>query len=780
MTPASKHAPVAAPSWWSRLRRSRRVQQGCAAGLIGIALAALTWWCLPKPDLYPPGLSFSRALLDREGRIIHLTLTTDDKYRLRTPLQEIQPDLIEATLLMEDRHFAHHLGVNPLSMVRSFWGVCTGTRSGGGSTITMQLARLRFGLATRSLPGKAVQMARAVQLERHYPKDAILEAYLNLAPYGGNVEGIGAASLLWCGKSAARLTTRESIALSVIPQSPSRRRPKPGERNSALAAAQFRLWQRWQVNHGQRIDPLDAGFTLQPESGSPQEAPHLARRLLREDGARVASTLDLPLQQTLEETIRTFLQTRHDTGISNACALLVHAPSREVRAYIGSAAFLDARIQGQVDGVRARRSPGSALKPFIYALAMQQGLIHPRSLVRDGRVTFGAYNPENFDRGFSGPIPAEDALFHSRNIPALTLTRQLEEPCLYEFLQRAGVSLPKPQDHYGLALPLGGAEVSLEELAELYALLASDGSPRPIRFVRDAPDRSPPAPLLTPQTCFLTRGMLASRENEEGLNDPSISWKTGTSHGFRDAWAAGIQGDYVIVVWIGNFDGTANPAFVARRCAAPLLFDCFHHLRLPNQPDLAPPGVSLVELCAVSGQLPCPHCRHRRMGWFLPGVSPIKPCEIHRELLLDPRTRRRVAADDGTRPLLREVYEIWPPDVLALFREAGLPRREIPPLEPGQPVAASANARAPQITSPQRSLVYALQLQDPARRSIPLRVDAAAGVRTVFWFAGSSFLGSGAPDSAFLWKPSPGNWEVYVLDDQGRSDSCKVRVKVVE
>jgi penicillin-binding protein 1C len=229
-----------------------------------------------------------------------------------------------------------------------------------------------------------------------------------------------------------------------------------------------------------------------------------------------------------------------------------------------------------------------------------------------------------------------------------------------------------------------------------------------------------------------------------------------------------------------NFDGTANPAFVARRCAAPLLFDCFHHLRLPNRPDPAPPGVKQVELCAVSGQLPSPHCRHRRMGWFLPGVSPIKPCEIHRELLLDPRTGRRVAADDGTRPLLREVYEIWPPDVLALFREAGLPRREIPPLEPGQPVAASPNARPPQITSPQRSLVYALQLQDPGRRSIPLRVDAAAGVRTVFWFAGSSFLGSGAPGSPFLWKPSPGNWEVYVLDDQGRSDSCKVRVEVVE
>ncbi|MEZ0273828.1 MAG: transglycosylase domain-containing protein, partial [Roseimicrobium sp.] len=203
----------------------------------------LAYALAPKPDLYPQGLTFSRALLDRDGRVIHLTLADDARYRLHTPLAEISPELIEATLLLEDRHFHSHPGINPLSLGRACWGVVTGTRRGGASTVTMQLARLRFDLSTRSFFGKFTQMLRAIQLERHYSKEEILEAYLNLAPYGGNVEGIGAASLLWCNKTAKDLTAREAVTLSVLPQSPTRRRPKLSGANDALAGAQFRLWQ---------------------------------------------------------------------------------------------------------------------------------------------------------------------------------------------------------------------------------------------------------------------------------------------------------------------------------------------------------------------------------------------------------------------------------------------------------------------------------------------------------------------------------------------------------
>lgn len=792
---------------WRRrwLRRSLLT----VAGLLTLALLAYTF--APKPDLYPPGLTFSRALLDRDGRVIHLTLAADARYRLHTPLAEISPKLIEATLLLEDRHFHSHPGINPLSLGRAVWGVVTRTPKGGASTISMQLARLRFDLATRSFFGKLTQMARAVQLERHYTKDEILEAYLNLAPYGGNVEGVGAAAQLWCNKQARDLTARESVSLSVLPQSPTRRRPKIVGKNDALAKAQFRLWQRWQEAHGLRADSLDATFTLQPDAKPPREAPHLARRLLAlpvipsmvsDEGPQevnravansgasaqtppLVSTIDLEKQKLIEGTLRDFLSVRREVGMTNACAVLVHAPSREVLAYVGSASFLSNDIFGQVDGITARRSPGSALKPFIYALALQQGLLHPRTLLRDGQVAFGDYNPENFDREFTGPIPAEDALFRSRNIPAVSLSRRLEAPGLYGFLKQAGVALPQPAEYYGLALPLGGGEVSMEELASMYAMLASDGCARPLRYTPadsgiSSSSSSGPA-LLTPEACFLTRRMLASREEEAGLSDPTISWKTGTSHGFRDAWAAGIRGDYVCVVWIGNFNGKSNPAFIARKCAAPLLFEVYHRLRLPWRRDSPPEGVKEVELCAVSGQLPTPHCQHCRQGWFIPGKSPIAPCEIHREVLLDQASGMRLAADDGRAGLRREVYEFWPPDMLTLFRQAGVPRREVPPLEPSATALRSAQAQdIPRITSPQARLTYTLRAKDASRQSIPLRADTAAGVRTLFWFAGPQFLGSTPPAEALMWKASAGSWKLHVLDDHGRSSTCEVKVEMVE
>lgn len=762
---------------------------------VTISLAMLLLACLlaytlcPKPELYPPGFTFSRALLDRDGRVIHLTLADDARYRLHTPLTEISPDLIEATLLLEDRHFHSHPGINPLSLGRACWGVVTGTRRGGASTVTMQLARLRYDLSTRSFSGKFIQILRALQIERHYSKQEILEAYLNQAPYGGNVEGIGAASLLWCGKSAKDLTPREAVSLSVLPQSPTRRRPKITGTNDALASAQFRLWQRWQEAHGLRADGLDATFTLQPETKPPREVPHLARRLFAGSTASgtiqhppLATTIDLGMQKQIEISLRDYLSVRREVGMTNACALLVHAPSREVLAYVGSASFLNVDISGQVDGVTARRSPGSALKPFIYALALQQGLLHPRSLLRDGQVAFGGYNPENFDREFTGPISAEDALFRSRNIPAVALTRKLAEPGLYGFLQQAGVSLPRPPEHYGLSLPLGGAEVSMEELASMYAMLATDGTPRPLRYSHTSPG-TPQAttPLLTPEACFLVRRMLASREEEAGLSDPTISWKTGTSHGFRDAWAAGIRGDYVCVVWIGNFNGKSNPSFIARKCAAPLLFEIFHRLRLPWHRDAPPEGVREVQLCAVSGQIPTPHCQHCRMGWFIPGKSPIAPCEIHREVLIDDATGLRVIADDGKRHLRREVYEFWPPDMLALFRQAGVPRREAPPLEPSAvALRAAQSLDIPRIVSPQPRLTYSLRVHDSSRQVIPLRAETSAGVRTIFWFAGAKFLGSSTPAEPLLWKATAGSWKLHVLDDHGRSSTCEVKVEMVE
>lgn len=752
-----------------------------------VLMLAFVWLLLPQPDLYPPEFRFSRTLEDRRGALLHLALTPDGKYRRYTPLADISPALIEATLTLEDRHFYDHPGVNPLSMLRAAWGVVSGSTRGGGSTITMQLARLRYGLRTRTPWGKAWQMLRAVQIEKHHSKNAILEAYLNQAPYGGNVEGAGAASFLWCSKPAHDLTLREAVALSVLPQSPTTRRPRSTGDNASLSAAQHRLWERLRVERSLPADPLDAAFTLRQMKPVPREAPHLARRLFASKPAEDLATSGLPLrctvdanrQRGVEQALNDYVDRKREIGITNACALLVHAPSREVLAYVGSSRFLDSAIHGQVDGVLARRSPGSALKPFIYALAIQEGLIHPHTLLRDGRMAFGSYNPENFDRNFAGPIAAGDALYHSRNIPAVALAQRLAVPGLYGFLKEAGVALPRPAEYYGLSLPLGGGEVSMEELAELYALLASDGAPSRLNYLK-AEHAGGAKPLLTPEASHLTREMLRSREGELVMDDPAVTWKTGTSHGFRDAWAAGMRGDYVLVVWIGNFNGKANPAFIARECAAPLLFEIYRHVRLPMKREAPPEGVSQVELCAVSGQLPTPCCLHRIQGGFIPGVSPIAPCDIHREVLIDPASGLRVAHDDGKRSLKREVFEFWPPDLLELFKLAGVPRKTPPPLELNAASLAAADANAvPKIVSPRAALVYTLQASSPARQTIPLRADAAPGVNRVFWFAGSRFLGASDPATPVMWTASVGKWQVHVLDDQGRSAAVEIRVEMV-
>ena len=765
---------------FSRLKRPRRL---LAAGGGCLVLASIGWCLLPRPDIYPPDAGWSRLVMDRHGVPLHLSLAADGRYRLQTPLAGVSADWIEATLAKEDRWFRRHPGVNPIALARAAWGTLSGRAAGGASTLTMQVARLRWGLETRTIPGKLTQIFRAVQLERHYSKNQILEAYFNLAPYGGNVEGAGAAARLWCGRDASQVTRREAVALSVIPQSPATRHPGfPGDA-ARIAAAQGRLSAMLVVAANLREDPLATSFTLVPPGPPPHEAPHFCRRLMRtESSVSIKSTLDLGMQQEIERGIEAHLQRTREQGIGNACAILVHAPSREVLAYVGSADYSDRAILGMVDGLRARRSPGSAVKPFVYGMALDQGLIHPRSLLTDGPMVFEDYNPENFEGEFMGPVHADEALVRSRNIPAVALSNRLGNGGLYRFLQSGGVDLPKPAGYYGLALTLGGFGISPAQLAALYAGLADDGLPRPLVFSSSA-SHTPQQlkPLLSPQTRFLVLDMLrggaeSGVEYDFATTDPLIAWKTGTSHGFRDAWAVGVRGDHVMVVWLGNFNGRGNNALVARRCAAPLLFDLFARLHLPEKPSAAPEGVRRVELCAGSGDLPGPWCAQTTRGWFIPGVSPISMCALHRQVLIDGASNKRVSRDDGRPGLRREVHEFWSPDMLALFRMAGLPRRSPPEPENGMDtLAGNDHGKAPQIISPLAGRVYQSG-RGSADSSIPLKVRATSGVGKIYWFCGEAFLGTCAPDDVLPWNPAPGHYTLRVLDDHGRNAVATVRV----
>jgi len=782
-----------------------------AMGLLAVAALGIRLWPHPPLSAQVPG---STAVYDADGRLLRLVLSRDDKYRLWLPLAQMPPLLIEAVQLQEDQWFRWHPGFNPVSLLRGAYEtyVTRGPRQ-GGSTLSMQLARLMYRLDTRTPGGKLVQVARALQLELCYSKDAILEAYLNLAPYGGNIEGAGAASLIYFDKPVSRLSLPEALALAVLPQDPSRRLRSTLAGDAAdastrvlgdsLVAARARLYRRWRAIHGGN-DGQDAllrlPLSLRAPSALPYAAPHAVDQVLRVARrvgalpARIDTTLDLRLQRTLERQIEGFLQTQRERGIDNAAALLVDSRDMAVKALVGSADYFDAGIAGQVNGTDAKRSPGSTLKPFVYALGIDQGVLHPRSVLRDVATAFGPFSPENFDGRFLGPVNATDALIRSRNIPAVQVAARLASPNLYGFLKAAGIGRMASERHYGLALVLGGGELTMQELARLYATLANHGVLRPLRFRTDEPVATG-VRLLSDEASFMLMDMLRQnpRPDDGALGQGSrvgtrglpVYWKTGTSWAFRDAWSAGVFGPYVLVVWSGHFDGSSNPALIGAQAAAPLFFRILDAIaaqdrRLAEPAWTLPAGVKRVQVCLASGDLPNVDCPQRGDTWFIPGKSPIKVSNVHRVLMIDTRSGQVACPPYDPQHTRREVFEYWPSDLAQVFAQAGMPRRK-PPAVPDCDNAAASDGDPPQIDSPLRGVTYALRRSQPERNRIALSASVDAGVRRLYWFADDAYLGHVAPGETLFWQaPKPGAHTLRAVDDHGRADARGVRVEVLD
>lgn len=760
--------------------------------LTATTLAAILGYRLGRPTLLE-GTPMSSVVYDRHGELLRLALAADDRYRLPADVAELAPALVATTLLYEDRWFFWHPGVNPWALCKAALQTALGGPRRGASTLTMQLARLRFGIDSHTVHGKLAQILRALQLELYYSKGEILEAYLTLAPYGGNIEGAAAASRIYFDKDAKTLSLAEAMALAVMPQRPAARAPTAdGLEPLAMASARQRLARAYLEAHPD-VDAPAAGvgtpLVLRRRSELPFLAPHVAVRFAR--SGKIVTTLDLELQRLLERRVRDFVARTQANGIDNVAALLVDHRSMDVLAALGSADFANTSILGQVDGTRAKRSPGSTLKPFIYALALEQGLIHPNTLLKDAPMRFGAYNPENFDGEFEGPLSATEALMHSRNVPAVYLETELRrrggnDGGLYGLLARAGIQGLEPPKHYGLALVLGGLEVTMTELVGLYAALARGGTAAPLRYTFEAAP-SAGAQLLSAEAAALTLEMLKSDDRDLGSgtrvrDELPIAWKTGTSYGFRDAWTVGVVGPFVLAVWVGNFDSRGNPAFVGRRAAAPLFFEIIESLRprLQAEPAGPPPAVSTVQVCAVSGQFPNAHCPKTHATQFIAGVSPITTCDVHREVRLDPATGLRACPGelDGTRA---RIFEFWPSDLHRLFEQAGLPRVRPPAYASRCGLANRAElGRAPTITTPQPQVTYHVRANNDAHDRIPLAATADADVATLHWFVDDRFLGVTTRGEPLLWTTQPGNYIVRVVDDSGRSDAQPVRVALVE
>lgn len=774
----------------------RRRQNGLMALLlVSVVLAGIRLWPHPPLSAHASG---STALYDTAGQLLRLTLSRDDKYRQWTPLERMPQPLVDAVKLHEDHWFRWHPGVNPFSLARGAWVTYVGGGARqGGSTLTMQLARLLYRLDTRDPLGKAVQVARAVWLELRYSKDDILEAYLNYAPYGHNIEGVGAASLIYFDKPPAALTLPEALTLAVLPQDPttrSRRESGAGDANSELLAARNRLYARWREMHPD--DPVqDALFRMPLPMRQPQDlpfaAPHAVEQILADSRfdaprPRIDTSIDLALQATVERQLHDYVEHNRPRGLRNAAALLIDTRDMGIRALVGSAEYADASIDGQVNGTHAKRSPGSTLKPFIYALGIDQGVLHPLTVLRDVPTAFGPYTPENFDGHFIGPVTATDALIRSRNIPAVWVASQLASPNFYDFMKTAGIGRMASRRHYGLALVMGGGEVTMQELGGLYAMLANRGELKPLRLRRDQP-AAEGVRLLSDEASFMVLDMLRQNPRpDEGFVAPPgrlpVYWKTGTSSGFRDAWTAGIVGPYVLVVWLGNFDGHGDPALIGVKAAAPLFFRIVDALRahdpgLREPPRPLPTQLRKVQVCVASGDLPNAWCPRLASTWFIPGKSPIRVSTVHRQVMIDTRTGAIACPPYDPATTRAEVFEYWPSDLMRVFAQAGMPRRRPPPTPDcvADNAAGSVDAR-PQITSPLRGVAYTRRRgRDDQRIPFNAVTDGVAGA--VYWFVDDAYVGRTGPGGTLSWPVgAPGTHLVRAVDDRGRSDSRELRI----
>jgi penicillin-binding protein 1C len=588
------------------------------AAAVGLTFAVMVaaWVASLGPLPLQEAQEVSTTIVDRHGKLLRAYAMADGRWRLPVnATSDVDPTYLKLLFAYEDRRFHSHAGVDPLALGRAALQLATrGHIVSGGSTITMQLARLMEPRRQRSVSAKLRQIARAIEIERQMSKGQILDLYLAMAPFGGNLEGVRAASIAYFGKEPKRLSLSEAALLVALPQSPENRRLD--RYPNAARAARDRVLDRM-VEDGvvSEADAASAKAVPVPRLRKPMPvlAPHSADNAMLsvKNKPVIALTLDAGLQQTLETLA-------HDRaavlGPNISVAILaVDNASGEVLARVGSPDYFDDRRAGQVDMTRAVRSPGSTLKPFIYGLAFEDGFVHPESLIDDRPIRFGSYAPENFDMTFQGTVPVRKALQMSLNVPAIALLDRVGASRLSSRLKQAGANLELPKNEApGLAMGLGGVGITLQDLVQLYSGLARLGDVKPLHEIASRREGAGEPQRLLDQVAAWQVGnvLLGTPPPENGVHN-RIAFKTGTSYGYRDAWSIGFDGRITIGVWVGRPDGAPAPGIVGRSTAAPILFDAFARTgKLPAALPKPPKGTLIVG----NAKLPLPLRRYRPIG----------------------------------------------------------------------------------------------------------------------------------------------------------------------
>ena len=602
---------------------------------------------------------------DRHGELIHMARSRDGFWRFDATASEI-PDLLKRSVLsFEDRYYYSHPGINPVALARALLlNLQSGRVVSGGSTITMQVARM-MQRRPRTLRSKLIELFNALQLEWRYDKETILTRYFNLAPYGGNIEGIKAAAWFYFQKPLHALSISEIAILTTIPKNPNANRP---DRSTRLETVRRRVLDT--LKEDGLITPEQHRRALREPIASHRasivaDAPHFCRRY-RSSG-EITTTLDLPLQRRLETRLTERVKQLKGKGVHNAAGVLLHNPTMQVRAYVGSHDLHDAEHGGWNDGVTMRRSPGSTLKPFIYALAFDQGLATPRGRLFDLPLHLHGYHPRNFNKRYYGVVSAEEALQYSLNIPAIELNTLLGEQSLYELLQASGIrSVRQRKSHYGAAIAIGGASIRLLELATLYAMLANGGILREPQF-----DATPPPPgtrLLSEATGWMVSDILSESVRpalsaywESNPRLPRLAFKTGTSARSRDLYTVAYTPEYTLAIWLGNFDGSPTDAQVGIRAAAPAALTFFEDLRTPQTWFTRPDSVIETRRCTDPIRLGA--CRREELDRVIRGVTLHAPCELLRAEVLNHLidTGRLTAISDLATHRCYDVWRRYPP-----------------------------------------------------------------------------------------------------------------------
>ncbi len=763
------------------LRKTLRIAGGIVGGMIGLAFLLSSLFPLPHPKPY------STLIEDQRGRFVHAFRAPDGIWRLKTSPDEIPPRLKSILLAREDRWFSYHPGVNPFALVRAVYqNLSSGRRVSGASTITMQIARM-LEPKERTVGNKMLEILRAFQLEWAYSKEELLEMYLSMVPLGGNIEGLQSAALIYYQTPLERLNVAQLFDLMLIPSDPNGLRP---DRNGeALVHQRLSQAKRW-LAEGMLTEADSVVLWNTPAAAErralPREAEHFALRVARRfpGAALVHSTLDMDIQRKVETLLANHLRPWRLSGVQNGAVLVMENATGAVRAYAGSGAFADDASQGQVDAVMALRSPGSTLKPFLYAMQVEAGELTPRTVLLDTPYDAEGFYAENYDGGYDGLVHADEALQRSLNVPMVRMLKRAGLGTFEDFLAKEGfVSLQQQRGRLGLSMILGGCGVRLDELVPAFASFPRGGVWRPLRWLEDAPvDTAQDVQVFSTATAYVVTHILSGLERPDLPNNfdyaltlPKVAYKTGTSYGRRDAWCIGYSSMYTIGVWMGNVTNRGNPDLVGSRSAAPLLLDVFTSISTISEKGILRPPASIRtrQVCARSGRPPGTFCSQLIDDMYIDRISSTTPCTVCCEFLVSPDGAVTYCASClGAHAYKPVVYAQYPPELVHFWKMHGVNKTLAPPHEPG--CTRVFAGEGPTILSPSEGMTYFIT--SPGQK-IVLQAGSSVDVQDHRWYVDDTYLGKKRPGEKVFVALAQGSHTVACMDDRGRLSSVSMTVK---